>query len=458
MVPETFADLQDDGPSTTMPTILEARRAGASTRRRGEDGDHRARSLTAHESGSGMAARSQTDKYDLPLVTEKHGTNKKKGGYARPPTALPVPDSTALEAFNEEISTEQLTVLQNIYDFPFGLANQVLLSRAACPIRFWVIDNSGSMLANDGHVMRTTSTKKVQVEACTRWTELQQSMIFHTDMAGLLQVPTVFRMLNNPGSFVGPQEFSIANTQSVHSVVGIQEEVRYAKKVMERCQAAGVTPLTEHVWQIHDQIKAMERSLRKKRSKAAVILCTDGLPSDPSGQTNEGTWAAFIQSLLCLQSLPAWIVIRLCTDEKEVVDFYNAMDRTVKMPLEVIDDFIGEAAEVHNVNPWLNYALPLHRVREMGIQHSVFDLLDERPLNRDELVQFCRLLFGDDVFYKAPCAHDDWPGYTKFLANVVNREKKQWNPNTRRMDNWIDLKRIQKHFGPSLLGRLLYKR
>jgi len=40
----------------------------------------------------------------------------------------------------------------------------------------------------------------------------------------------------------------------------------------------------------------------------------------------------------------------------------------------------GEAAEVTKENPWLNYALPLHRLREFGFHDRVFDILDERPL------------------------------------------------------------------------------
>lgn len=61
-----------------------------------------------------------------------------------------------------------------------------------------------------------------------------------------------------------------------------------------------------------------------------------------------------------------WIVIRLCTDEEKVTEFYNNLDGMLDLSLEVLDDYIGECGEVQTQNPWLNYALPMHRCRELG--------------------------------------------------------------------------------------------
>lgn len=48
--------------------------------------------------------------------------------------------------------------------FPSGLAEELGKTRALYPVRFWVLDNSGSMMSNDGQSIRG----KISVQ-CTRW-------------------------------------------------------------------------------------------------------------------------------------------------------------------------------------------------------------------------------------------------------------------------------------------------
>ena len=61
-----------------------------------------------------------------------------------------------------------------------------------------------------------------------------------------------------------------------------------------------------------------------------------------------------------MKGLPVWIVIQLCSDEYDVVEFYNDVDNQLQLSLKVLDDFIGEAEEVHTHNPWLNDTSTTH--------------------------------------------------------------------------------------------------
>ena len=78
-------------------------------------------------------------------------------------------------------------------DFPPGLAALVCETSARFPLRYWIVDNSGSMMTADGH--RQTAHGPV---VCTRWEELQESVAFHGRLAESLGGVTEFRLLNQP--------------------------------------------------------------------------------------------------------------------------------------------------------------------------------------------------------------------------------------------------------------------
>jgi hypothetical protein len=176
-------------------------------------------------------------------------------------------------------------------------------------------------------------------------------------------------------------------------------------------------------------------------------FCSDGLPSDDRGNSDQRQLDAFVDALRGLQGLSVWVVIRLCTDNERVVNFYNNLDKEVELKMEVLDDFLGEGAEVHESNPWLNYALPLHRMREFGYHHSIFDLLDERPFTKDEIRMFCVLLFGSAAMDSVPDAAADWKGFLACLSKLLDQEPKQWNPVSKRMEPWINIRALKHIHG-----------
>ena len=337
------------------------------------------------------------------------------------------------------------TTVRSLQDqgFTQGLAEALRTNKRAFPLSIWIVDNSGSMATRDGHrFVETTDSSAVKVVECTRWAEMQQTVSYHVQMAALLQSPTVFRMLNDPGRIAGPQQFSIAE----HSASEINREVAVAQQVMLNAAPGGVTPLIPHLQEVRQNILDMEDQLRKDGSKVVLVLATDGLPTDQRGISDRQVQRQFVDALRMLEGLPVWIVVRLCTDEEEVVDFWNNLDNQLELSLEVLDDFIAEAKEIQETNTWLNYGLPLHRMREMGFYHKLFDLLDERKLAKDELREFFRILFGNAHMDSVPDPEADWKGFCDAIERLNRKEGKTWNPIKRRMDYWVDIGKLKKAY------------
>ena len=281
--------------------------------------------------------------------------------------------------------------------FTKGLGMSLEETKEVFALRIWIVDNSGSMQNADGHrIISSTSNEKVKMVPCSRWEEIVECVEYHIKLAGLIQAPTRFRLMNNPGANVGPQQFSIAEDSS--DTMTVQHQVQCATNIMRRARPGGCTPLTSHILEIHNEISQMAPTLRRLGKKVVIVIATDGLPTDELGYAGATHNQEFVDALRLLEGLPVWVVVRLCTDDENTVNFYNELDGQLELSLEVLDDFTGEAVEVTTANPWLNYALPLHRLREFGFHDRVFDMLDERSLTKSEIRDFCALLFGKENF------------------------------------------------------------
>eukprot|EP00539_Tryblionella_compressa_P017084 CAMPEP_0178838690 /NCGR_PEP_ID=MMETSP0746-20121128/13456_1 /TAXON_ID=913974 /ORGANISM="Nitzschia punctata, Strain CCMP561" /LENGTH=365 /DNA_ID=CAMNT_0020501671 /DNA_START=94 /DNA_END=1188 /DNA_ORIENTATION=+ len=268
-----------------------------------------------------------------------------------------------------------------------SLARNVVLARSReyLPLTIWIVDNSSSMNTKDGRrLLPTASQNDVRVMPCTRWEELKETVVYHAQLAALLNAPTKFILLNRPvqpGSMnfsSCPQEMTIAE----RGTEWIDDDMEDFVDNFSHIQPQGVTPLSDHLRRIYQSLLHME-------NKIVLVLATDGKPTDPFGYSSPAVDREFENALRQVQS-KAWVVIRLCTNDDSVLSYYQKLDDQEEFSLEVLDDYLDEAKEIYSYNSWLTYSLSLHRCREMGMScHSTFrfmDWLDERSLSRDEIV------------------------------------------------------------------------
>jgi len=366
------------------------------------------------------------------------------------PVAVPSPDpfmgsptdglfGNMNEIGNSDTSMDNEISTLKSQGYATGLASALVRSnRANHPIRIWVVDNSGSMSIGDGTcVADGGGPSNFKTVSCSRWEELRDTVEYHAQLAELISAPTSFRLLNNTSG--GSPEFSVGKN------IGDAER---AKDIMMGAMPGGATPLVEHIQKIRSDVLDMAPGLRAKGQQAVIVIATDGLPTDSYGQGGAEEQAHFTSAMRSLEGLPVWVVVRLCTDAESVREFYNDLDSNLELSLEVIDDFVSEAVEVHRHNPWLNYCLPLHRAREFGVHDNVFDHIDERRLQKRGLRDLCVTLFGDEGLKKID-PDVNWKEFSEKVAFLVEKEGLNYSPVKKKEMPWINIKKMNKMYGPS---------
>jgi len=309
------------------------------------------------------------------------------------------------------------------YGWPNGMQDALMKCLVKIPLRFFIIDDSGSMITNDGHMITGVGSNS-KLMPCTRWKELTQSMKFHVGLAKAAHAPSEFRLLNGvPPILIG--------ADNPNEDIGIS-----ALHTAFDDSPRGGTPLCKHIVEVVNQILPIAGTLRQRSQRVVVVIATDGESSD-------GDITACLRPL---ERLPVFLVVRLCTDDPKIVEYWNTIDSSLELEMDVLDDFASEAEEIMQVNYWLCYGEPLHRFREFGSHIKELDVLDESTLSPDQMINTISMIL-DKTPQQIPHPSVDWDGFVASIENSNNSLPSVWNPSTKVMSKWINMKKMKSHYG-----------
>lgn len=225
-----------------------------------------------------------------------------------------------------------------------------------------------------------------------------------------------------------------------------KHDMQDLERLLRENPPRGVTPLADRVAEIHQRIAAQAQELASRGQMVFLTIATDGLPTAANfGGSNPADRDRLVLELRRLATrLPVQLVIRLCSDEDNVVKFYDEIDEEMELPMDVLDDLSGEAKQIaEKGNGWFVYSPLLHRVREAGTLCKLLDDLDERSFGQVEARRFVQLM--SPVPLSAAEFHSADP--KEFIASVsriASSAAPMFDPISGQPKPFVDSKKLSK--------------
>lgn len=339
---------------------------------------------------------------------------------------------------------------------PPGLAETLAQDDQRIGKRIYLLDNSGSMNAPDGNLLEEGGGGRLIPKQCTRWEEITAFAKEHARWNLAVGTPCEFMLLNSPSQGTGLAGQEGRDFVSIDRFGG-DDAVQLAS--LDRLLSngpRGVTPIAERLEEIRLRLHAEAAELAQREQMVFLTLATDGLPTSPlSGQSTSADQEQMVKALrrLCAE-LPVQLVIRLCTDDAQTVEFYNKIDDEYELPLDILDDYVSEAQEImSNGNGWFTYTPVLHRIREAGTLCKLLDAIDEAELRPIEVRQMVSML--GQASMEATMRTKNDREFVNEVAKMASSAKPVFDPITQQMQPFVNLKRLRRALKVGFRGNVL---
>ncbi len=309
---------------------------------------------------------------------------------------------------------------------PRGLARLAQDEAARLGLRVYLLDNSGSTNTLDGKRWLLGSDV---AQTCTRWQEISHMALVAARLGAATGVPCEFHLLNRRSvAPAGSAPYASLREGQDYLCTRSAAEVEALRLFLDSVEPSGVTALAERLGALAPRFERFSRERsdepESRHKLAFLVIATDGAPTPLfDGRPTKAAAEAALRELRRLAAtLPLRLVVRLCTDEREAVGFWNDADKELELGIDVLDDLEAEAKEIAAVgNGWLAYSPALHALRESGTLVGLLDLLDERRLGPGEAVTLAGILLDSAADGPLPDWRGEGAAFEAFVAALRKR-------------------------------------
>ena len=187
--------------------------------------------------------------------------------------------------------------------------------------------------------------------------------------------------------------------------------------MLDKHNIRGSTPLHKITKYIKNSLSSFISDTNIKTYPVCLNIITDGEPNDKRQFENELRYIA--------NNYNIFLVINLCTDNDNTIDYYNDLDTKIGSELgglDVVDDIEGEQKEIIKAgNTFITYSYDIHVCRMAGCNSVVSDLLDENILSVFHSNKLVKELLG------SPNDLPHWTDRENYIKKVKEYNKKVYN-------------------------------
>ena len=378
------------------------------------------------------------------------------------------------DAGHQDIEASDNTEVKQLIEFSkitskIKRSNEVLLDK--CTLAVYILDNSMSMGELDGKIFTLntdgTISKKMYL---SRWSELS-SKILKIAKYNMVRGMTSVIYLLNPGNsrqwlenkdyvIINPKNNNSKNNNSKnnnsntikHNVnadgyIDVQpkysnlntpkDKMTILDNILSPNNIRGNTPLDKITEYFSKSLHQFIQSDNYRETPVCFNILTDGEPND------RFRFESKLRELV--NKYHMFLTINMCTENDNVVEYYNNLDRKFGKELsgmDVVDDLESEQKEVMKVgNTFIVYSHDIHVARMAGCYSKVVDLLDEEQLSNHHMTRICKELCGNynmtphwsnrTVYLKFLGDHnimvyDFYYGYMRPLFNISEISRRLW--------------------------------